>query len=148
MTTTSTEQGLDEAFQKRLLERIHSIPAVNTLGFRVEHMAPGECHAVVPRDSAMDGIYESFHGGLLMTVADMAACFAVMTLTGPEQMMTTTDMNIRFLAPCLTEVRAVAKVIKAGRSLCPSGVELFDAGGNRVAVAQVTYMRLEKMPSR
>lgn len=96
----------------------------------------------------MDGIFESFHGGLLMTVADMAACFAVMTLTGPDQVMTTTDMNIRFLAPCLSEVRAVATVIKAGRLLCPSNVELFDANGKQVAVAQVTYMRLEKMPSR
>ncbi|MCH9025378.1 MAG: PaaI family thioesterase, partial [candidate division Zixibacteria bacterium] len=38
-----------------------------------------------------------------MTLADSAACFAIMTQTGPDQPLTTTDMNIRFLAPCLPE---------------------------------------------
>ena len=60
---------------------------------------------------------------------------------------TTTDMNIRFLAPCLTDLRAEARVIKCGRTLCPVAVELFDANDKAVAVAQVTYLRLEKTPS-
>lgn len=51
-------------------------------------------------------------------------------------------MNIRFLAPCLTDVTARAQVIKFGRTLCPVAVELFDEGGTLVAVAQVTYMLL------
>jgi uncharacterized protein (TIGR00369 family) len=81
-------------------------------------------------------------GGLLMTIADSIACFAVMTLTGPDEPMTTTDMNIRFLAACRTDVTADARVIKLGRTLCPVAVDLFDADGVHVAVAQVTYMRL------
>ena len=47
-----------------------------------------------------------------MTIADSAACFAIFTKTGPEIPLTTTDMNIRFLAPCLSDVTAKAKVIK------------------------------------
>ena len=66
----------------------------------------------------------------------------------PDELLTTTDMTIRFLAPCLTDVTAHATVIKLGKSLCPVAVDLFDTGGTKVAVAQVTYMRLEKMPSR
>lgn len=81
-----------------------------------------------------------------MTIADSIACFAIMTMTGPDQAMTTTDMNIRFLAPCLTDVTVKAKVIKLGKTLCPVGVDLFDTNQKHIAVAQVTYMRLNGSP--
>jgi len=79
---------------------------------------------------------------LLMTIADSTACFAILTRTGPDTRLTTTDMNIRFLAPCLTDVTAQATVIKFGRTLCPVAVDIFDQAGQQVAVAQVTYMLL------
>ena len=103
----------------------------------------GYCEVKVPRKPSYDGIFESFHGGLLMTVADSAACFAIFTITGPHVKLTTTDMNIRFLAPCLTDVTAKAKVIKAGRTLCPVSIDLFNEDGRHVAVAQVNYILLD-----
>jgi len=139
---------LDEQFNRTLLTRVRRIPIVDTLGIRIEEFSEGYCKAVVPHDLRYDGVFESFHGGLLMTVADSVACFAIMTRTGPDEPLTTTDMNIRFLAPCLTDVTAVARVIKLGRTLCPVSIDLFDAKGTQVAVAQVTYMRLPKMPDR
>jgi len=87
-------------------------------------------------------VFESFHGGLLMTIADSTACFAILTRTGSEARLTTTDMNIRFLAPCLSDVTARARVIKFGRTMCPAVVELFDDKDNLVAVAQVNYIIL------
>jgi uncharacterized protein (TIGR00369 family) len=83
-----------------------------------------------------------------MTIADSSACFAILTMTGADQLMTTTDMNIRFLAPCLTDVQVKARVIKLGRLMCPVAVDLFDTAGKLVAVAQVNYMLLDKMPKR
>lgn len=132
--------------QSAIIERISSIPIVSTLQIQIEELAAGLCRAFVPRDLKFDGIYRSFHGGLLMTIADSIACFAIMTRTGPNEPLTTTDMNIRFLAPCRDDVRAEARVIKLGRSLCPVAVDLFEAGGKPVAVAQVTYMRLDRAP--
>jgi len=131
-----------------LLQRIRRIPIVDTLRIRIDEFGDGVCRATVPYERRFDGVYESFHGGLLMTVADSIACFAIMTRTGPDQAMTTTDMNIRFLAPCRTDVTAVAKVIKIGRTLCPVSVDLDDTNGTRVAVAQVTYILLDKSPNR
>jgi len=125
-----------------ILERVKNIPIFHTLQMRVDELGEGLCKGTVPYDRKFDGVFDSFHGGLLMTVADSVACFAVMTLTGPDEPMTTTDMNIRFLAPCRTDVTAEARVIKLGRTLVPLAVDLFDAAGVRVAVAQVTYMRL------
>ena len=127
-----------------ILERIRRIPIFDTLGFRVEEMGEGWCRGTVPYDRRYDGVFASFHGGLLMTVADSVACFAVMTRTGPDEPMTTTDMNIRFLAACRSDVTATARIIKFGRTLVPVAVELADAAGTPVAVAQVTYMRLRR----
>jgi uncharacterized protein (TIGR00369 family) len=138
---------LDEAARAALLETIRPIPIVATLGLRVDEFDEGYCKATVPRDVKYDGIFRSLHGGILMTIADSIACFAIMTITGPEQAMTTTDMNIRFLAPCLTDCVAVARVIKCGRTLCPTHVDLFDTNGTQVAVAQVTYMKLPRPPA-
>jgi len=138
-----------ERDQKRaLLERVRHIPIVDTLGFRFDDWGEGHCRMTMPRAAAYDGVFRSLHGGLLMTAADSAACFAIMTLTGPDEVLTTTDMNIRFLAPCLTDVTVVAKVIKLGRTLCPVAVDLFDASERAVALAQVTYIRLPRQPSR
>jgi len=134
---------VDSARRDAILQRIKTIPIFETLGFRDGEFGDGFCRATVPYDRKYDGVFESFHGGLLMTIADSIACFAVMTLTGPDEPMTTTDMNIRFLAACRSDVTAEARVIKLGRTLCPLAVDLFDASGVKVAVAQVTYMRLQ-----
>jgi uncharacterized protein (TIGR00369 family) len=131
-----------------VLARIERIPIFETLRMNHVVLDDGQAEMRVPRQQIYDGVFASFHGGILMTIADSAACFAVLTTTPVEQVMTTTDMNIRFLAPCLSDVQVKARVIKRGRLMCPVAVDLLDAAGKLVAVAQVNYMLLDKMPSR
>lgn len=131
-----------------ILERITRIPIFDTLKMHDIVFDEGTCEVTVPRQRQYDGVFESFHGGVLMTIADSIACFAILTAKPVDQVMTTTDMNIRFLAPCLTDVRAKARVIKLGKLMCPVAVDLFDMAGQLVAVAQINYVMLEKMPSR
>lgn len=127
-----------------LRNRLTQIPIFRTLGLKLGMVTSGNAELTVAYDPDYDGIFNSFHGGLLMTLADTAACVAVLTLTGPDAVITTTDMNIRFLAPCRSDVTAEARVVKFGKTLCPVSVELRDSHGTLVAVAQVTYMRLQK----
>jgi uncharacterized protein (TIGR00369 family) len=131
---------LTEALRARLSE----IPIFKALRLRMGEAAEGVAWLTAPYDPAFDGIFKSFHGGLLMTLADTAACVAVLTLAGADAMVTTTDMNIRFLAPCRSDATAEARVIKFGKTLCPVAVDVRDASGVQVAVAQVTYMRIGK----
>lgn len=138
---------LDEALRREILEVIAPIPVCKTLGFRIDALDLGTCRMTVPFEPGLVGLYGYVHGGILMTIADSVACFAIMTHTGPRRPMVTTDMNIRFLAACKGPVTAVARVLKAGRTLCPVEVDLLEEGGRRVAVAQVTYMLLEKPPN-
>ncbi|MBN8583636.1 MAG: PaaI family thioesterase [Ignavibacteria bacterium] len=132
----------EKIIRQDVLARIKKIPIVDTLGFEFFEMDNGICEAIVKHQKQYDGIYESFHGGLLMTVADSISAFALLTLTGADAKITTTDMNIRFLAACRTDVRAIAKVIKHGRTLAPVAVDLYDINNTHVAVAQVNYIIL------
>ncbi len=139
---------LDLATADAVTRKLQSIAIYDKLHLRLDALAAGEATITMPHDPGYHGVFESLHGGLLMTLADTCACVAILTMTGPDAVITTTDMNIRFLAPCLTDATAEAKIIKFGRSLVPVNVTLRDAKRREVALAQVTYMRLEKMPSR
>lgn len=134
----------EKTVREDVLTRIKKIPIVDTLGFEFVEMDNGICEAVVRQQKKYDGIYESFHGGLLMTVADSISAFALLTLAGAEARITTTDMNIRFLAACRTDVRAIARVIKHGKTLAPVAVDMYDMNNKHVAVAQVNYIILNK----
>ena len=133
---------ISESDRDAILDRISRIPIFETLDMRVVSLDEGTCEVTIPRRSKYDGIYQSLHGGILVTLADSVAAFAILTLTGPDEPVTTTDLNIRFLAPCLTDLTARARVIKLGRTLCPVAVDLMNAEGTLVAVSQVTYLRL------
>ncbi|MBA4391243.1 MAG: hypothetical protein C0399_09920 [Syntrophus sp. (in: bacteria)] len=137
---------LSAEFKNDILTVIHKIPIFDTLEMQIISLADGHCEIQVQRKSSYDGVAKSFHGGLLMTIADSAACVAIFTKTGPFINLTTTDMNIRFLAPCLTDVTVKANVIKLGRTLCPVSVDLYDAAGKYVAVAQVNYFLIDSLP--
>ncbi len=133
---------LEPEERSRILQRLERIPIFHTLGFEQVRIGRGWFDCVAPRDPKYDGIFESFHGGLLMTVADSAAAIVSLTIWGSDARITTTDMNIRFLAPARSAVRVFAQTIKQGRTLAPVAANLWRDDGTLVAVAQVTYMRL------
>jgi uncharacterized protein (TIGR00369 family) len=125
-----------------VVERLRSVPIFKALGFSEIRIGPGWMESMVARDPLFDGIFDSFHGGLLMTAADSAAAVVSLTLWGAESRITTTDMNIRFLAPARSNVKLFAQAIKRGRTLIPTIANFWRDDGVLVAVAQVTYMRL------
>jgi uncharacterized protein (TIGR00369 family) len=127
---------------KELENRLRQIPVVQKFKYEPSDLNEGMAKLTAPYDPTTNGIFNCFHGGLLMTLADTAACAAVLTIAGADAVVTTTDMNIRFLAPCRSDATAEAKIIKAGKTLCPVSVEVRDSQRILVAVAQVTYMRL------
>ena len=67
MLVLSTEQR--EAFTARA----HRVPIVSTLNMEIRELEEGYCESFVERARVFDGIMETFHGGLLMTIADTTA---------------------------------------------------------------------------
>lgn len=136
--------ALSQAEEAAILARVQAIPVFATLRMETFDLRRGQARCRVPWLHDYDGIFESFHGGLLMTVADSAAAVAILTLVGADERIATTDMSIRFLAPVRSDVTVVARVLKAGRTLAPVEASVFDDRGRLAAVAQVTYMRVPR----
>ena len=138
ITTTLDEQEIN-----LMMLRINSVPITETLKMQIMRLDKGECEALIARDIMWDGIFKTFHGGILATIADSITCWAILTEIGANSNVATTDFNIRFLRPCKTDVRCVAKVIKTGRTLSLAEAEIFDMDDNLVAVSQVNYISLD-----
>tara|TARA_B100000900_G_C20601332_1_gene725749 strand:- start:6773 stop:7195 length:423 start_codon:yes stop_codon:yes gene_type:complete len=140
MVRTST---LDIEEVNSMIDRINSVPITETLKMKILRLDKGECEAIIPRETEWDGIFQTFHGGILATIADSITCWAILTQIGSNRNVATTDFNIRFLRPCKTDVRCVARLIKAGRTLSLAEAELYDMDGELVAVSQVNYILLD-----
>jgi uncharacterized protein (TIGR00369 family) len=76
----------------------------------------------------------ALQGGLLATLIDIAAGRLAGNVVGPQQDVTTADMNVHFLAPIVEgPARAEATIVRAGRRLIVTSVDVFDAGRDRLA---------------
>lgn len=135
--------ALEADSEKAIRDRMQSIPIFKSLGFSQPRFGVGWFDCAVARNTEFDGIFDSFHGGMLMTAADSAAAIVSLTVWGAQSRITTIDMNIRFLAPARSDVRLFAQAIKQGRTLIPVTSNFWRDDGVLVAVAQVTYMRLD-----
>jgi len=69
MNSVEIGAELNQKFIDRILSRIAKIPIMNTLELEVTDIRSGYCELTAPRCKKYDGIFNSFHGGLLMTVA-------------------------------------------------------------------------------
>ena len=125
-----------------LQTRFSQIPIMQSLNMELLAVSVGRATMRLPYQEKFDGVFESLHGGVMMTLSDTVACAAVMTLAGTTSAITTTDMDIRFLSPCRSSCKAEARVIKFGRTLVPVVVDLTDEQDKLVAIARVTYIRL------
>jgi uncharacterized protein (TIGR00369 family) len=135
-------EPLNDGIEVAIRDRMRSIPIFSNLGFSDIRLGAGAFACRVARKREFDGIFDSFHGGLLMTAADSAAAIVALTVWSGDARITTTDMNIRFLAPARSDVYLSAEAIKRGRTLIPVAANMWRDDGMLVAVAQITYMRL------
>jgi len=132
--------------RKDLVSRIGKIPITDALKLRMGALERGSCTLEMDRDLRYNGIFDSIHGGILATLADSAAAFAILTVAGVTSRITTIDMSIRFLRPALGRVAAKARVVKAGKSVAFCAVDVENEQGEIVADSAVTYMILRELP--
>ena len=84
------------------------------------------------------------HGGITASIADEAAWHALENHHGyGKRKSTTTELKVNYLRPIVgKKVLARAHLVRAGRTLQVSRVDIFDDKKNLAAVAIVTYILL------
>ncbi len=83
------------------------------------------------------------HGGITATIADEAAWHAIENHFGQPTNCTTTELKVNYLRP-ITGEKAIARafLVRAGKTLCVSRVDILDDANQLAAIAIVTYMLL------
>ena len=87
----------------------------------------------------------ALQGGLVATLIDIAAGRLAGNASGAGYDVTTADMNVHYLAPIIEgPARAVATVVRAGRRLIVTSVDVFDVSRDRLAArATLTFAVLD-----
>lgn len=88
----------------------------------------------------------ALQGGLVATLIDIAAGRLAGRNVGPDQDVTTADMSVHFLAPVVDgPARAEATIVRAGKRLIVTAVDVTDMGRSRLAArATLTFAVLDK----
>ena len=103
---------------------------------------------VIEMDNAPDlaNSRGALQGGLVATLIDCAAGRLAGHHVGGHQDVTTADMNVHFLAPIVEgPARAEATIVRAGRRMIVTSVDVTDVGRGRLASrATLTFAVLDR----
>ncbi len=86
----------------------------------------------------------ALQGGLVATLIDITAGMLAGSATGAGHDVTTADLNIHFLAPIMGTARAEATIVRAGKRLIVTAVDVTDTSRDRLAArATLTFAVLQ-----
>lgn len=87
------------------------------------------------------GVGGSVHGGILAALVDIAMLQAQITVLGPGDIPAgTADLSITYLRPALgANIHAEATVLRKGRQLMVTEVEILDGAGKLCAKGRTIY---------
>lgn len=81
------------------------------------------------------------HGGVLASLIDIAGDYALAIRLG--HFVPTVDLRCDYLRPAAGDLRAEARVVRAGRTLGVADITVRDVTGREVAVGRGTYLTRE-----
>jgi uncharacterized protein (TIGR00369 family) len=138
-----TDEALTPDQERRVREAFEAVPFAHFLGIKLGPLKRGEATLHLElRDELRRGQGVA-HGGVVASLADTAAAFAILTLIEPDQTTTTVDLTIHYLRPLIRgQVTAKARVIRSGRRIIAISVDVFDETKALAATALTSFIRL------
>ena len=135
-----------------LLERVQASFArqgmMLHLGARLLRVEPGLCELALPYSDKVSQQQGGFHGGAIGALADIAGGYAALTVCPEGSEVTTVEYKINFINAFQGgELRAIGRVVKAGRRLIVTTAEVIhhSEGQNRdCAIMQQTLAPVTK----
>lgn len=131
----------NKATLAELQERIQRGPYHQWLGVEVTGLTEDEVHFRVPfREEMMVHPERHYtHGGILATIIDMAADYAIMARAGMA--VPTIDIRVDYhRAAVRCDMIARARVVKLGRIYTTAEAEVYDPEGNLLASGRGTFL--------
>ena len=128
------------------------IPFVEALGFELHHFEGGHAELRVDLDQAHLNSWEVAHGGVLMTMLDVAMAHAARSIHadqpdfGPG--VVTIEMKTSFMRPAEGRLRANAKLLHRSTTMAFCEASVLDDDNHLCAHATGTFKYLRKLPTK
>lgn len=137
----------DPDFRARIEQSFARQAFLRLLGSELHHVAPGTVEIALPYKPELAQHHGYVNAGAQTSIADVAAGYAAMTLSGPGISVLTTEYKMNFLRPAgQGGLIARAQVIKPGRRLNVVQADVHEqapAGKIHVVTGLVTIMFVE-----
>jgi uncharacterized protein (TIGR00369 family) len=127
------------------------IPFVEQIGAELQRFENGEAELTLEIDEARHtNSFGVAHGGLLMTLLDVAMAHAARSLNlgqpGGGPGIVTIEMKTTFMRPGMGHIKAVGSVLQATASLAFTEGKVLDTKGRICAHATATFKFLRALP--
>jgi len=141
----------------KMLDRIEQVlrgdvpppPIARLIGFNLTAVKPGEAVIEFESTEAHANPMGTLHGGVLCDIADAAMGLAYAANLDEGESFTTLELKINFLKPIWkARLRAVARVVKQGRTVGLVECNVTDEKGSLVARATSTCLTLRGEQSK
>jgi uncharacterized protein (TIGR00369 family) len=127
---------------RRIQKALTTVPFARLIGIELEDIDSGTATLAVNVRKELMQNQGVVHGGAIAALIDTATAFAIISLA-PKEKVTTVDLAISYLRPATDgRLKAVAKVVRAGRRLFVVSADVFDKEGTLITTALSTYIRL------
>jgi uncharacterized protein (TIGR00369 family) len=134
----------DPNFEARVRASFDKQQFMQTLGARLEKVAPGEVTISLPFRADLTQQHGFLHAGAVTSVVDSACGYAALTLMEPGAAVLAVEFKVNLLAPAAGErFLAIGRVVRAGHTLtvCSGEIQAFHGAHHTVvALVQGTMM--------
>jgi acyl-CoA thioesterase len=130
---------------KRLIEHSEKSPFYQLLGMRIMEVRENYARLTVKIDKKHTQFLQTVHGGVVASLADSAAAWAVYGSNNFKGIPVTVEMKINFLKPVKSgKLIAEARNVHEGSRIFVTDVEVKNDKGILVAKSLVTYYLLKE----
>ncbi|AOJ01689.1 MULTISPECIES: PaaI family thioesterase [Burkholderia] len=126
-------------------EPVIESPFVDALGVQLVSAKDGASEIVLPLAEQHMNTWNIAHGGVTMTLADVALAMAARSLTDDGVGVVTVEMKVNFMQPGRGELRAYGRVLHRSTTMAYCEGEVRDSAGNFVAKALGTFKYMKRL---
>ncbi|WP_296654562.1 PaaI family thioesterase [Paraburkholderia sp.] len=120
-------------------------PFVDHLGVQLVSATDGASEVALPLAEWHLNTWDIAHGGVTMTLADIALAMAARSVAGDGVGVVTVEMKVNFMQPGRGELRAYGRVLHRSTTMAYCEGEIRDSAGHFVAKALGTFKYMRRL---
>jgi uncharacterized protein (TIGR00369 family) len=124
------------------------IPFLASLGVRCNHMGDGKSEIELAIENRHENSWDMAHGGVLMTLLDVAMAMAGRSDDADGRGVVTIEMKTTFMAPGRGKLRARGTCVHCTTTMAFCEAEIVDADDRIVSRASGTFKFIKRIPPK